>query len=143
MDTLTPINQLPKGTAVKRRAFCDMVWHYGILVDGGCVVSVYKTADKIVRQSFEEFEDGQRVHIAHEINWNPSMAYREALNTVGQPFNYCPIFNNCEHFVSKAHGQRRSGQTQMGIASFVAGAFIGKMLSNNNDNDKPPTPPTH
>ena len=142
MDNLIPITQLTKGTAVKRRAFFDTVWHYGILVDGGCVVSVYKTTGKIVRQSFEKFADGQQVHIANEINWNPSMAYREALDAVGKLSNYCPILNNCEHFASGAHGQRRSGQAQVAVASFLVIALIGA-LSKNNNKHKPPPPPTH
>ena len=78
--------------------------HYGVLIDGNRVVSVYQHADEVVCETLEKFAKGNQLSAPREFNQNPQTAYNYAVSAVGKPFSYHLVSNNCEHFVSRACG---------------------------------------
>ena len=127
------IHQYPLGTAVKRRTL-DFFWHYGIVVDGGCVVSVYKQAGEqagmIVCETLEEFAKGKQVLVARKFNQNPQTAYNYAVSVIGHPSNYRLLFNNCEHFVSRACGLNGHSVQAEIVGGATGAAMLYRMTKN-------------
>ena len=122
-------NQFTKGTVLMRQK-AGVLSHFGVLIDGNRVVSVYQHADKVVCETLEKFAKGNQLSAPRKFNQNPEMAYRNAKFAIGRPFNYRLLSNNCEHFVSRACGLSGNSE-QAEIFGGAAGAVAVYQMTKN------------
>ena len=111
------------------------MWHYGVFIGNGYVVSVYKQAGKqagkIVCETLEEFAKGKKMFVAsRKFNKNPQTAYQYAVSAIGRPSNYRLLFNNCEHFVSRACGLSGSSVQAEIFGGATGAAIVYRMTKN-------------
>ena len=107
------------------RIFFYGVWHMGIVVNDGYIVSRSFSMGGIVKQTYDEFRRGQGVqYFGYPGSLSRQEVVRRVESRVGEN-GYCPLTDNCDHLYHFAHGLlERSPQAKpVMLIAGLAGAF--------------------
>lgn len=98
-----------------------LITHYGIVSEHDTVISASRKSGKVVEQVPHKFSEGKPITCVGYLGaLSPFEVIKRARDKIGEPYD---IFrNNCEHFVTSAHGLK-SQSPQVARAVLVVGAI--------------------
>lgn len=103
--------------------------HYGIVTGLGTVISASKRTGFVLEECIETFSGGHHVvSIGYPSTLNPIEVISQARTFLGRKWNL--FFDNCQHFATECHGEKKSPQLQAAFGACVVLALIYLYFSN-------------
>ncbi len=99
------------------------VEHYGLATGYGTVISASKRVGLVIEECFETFSSGYPVlSKGYPSDLDPVTVMMNARALIGRKWDL--FFDNCQHFATECHNDRRSPQLQAAIFFGVV-LFVG------------------